>query len=368
MELERSRELSPESSELVERGDLDELTFRVNVLVADRNWAELDALRERCRLALDRGKQLWAVAAYIEYRLCLEAPGHWGALVLETGTGRFAFGPLPEVAASTHSWAELAPHLHSTPQAAMAAHERVLRGEDLTADPLGATLPEVLEMPLRLEPWEPEYALAEYHPDRMEAPAPGMPALRPVPADVATRARTGRARTAGARTGQGGEPRNGGLRSTSGRAEADEVSGALEELVSAWTAESNGRAEAVAASGGALDAISALGARVTELVELTPALAIATMAWSAATGGAYGRRRGAAPGRFAAWWVVAALGDLTSQWPPRPEVLGQVAQDLRWYAWGSGEPVTGWGLRLAIESTAGPNKGRAWAVTATDAA
>ena len=340
---ERSRELSPASNELVERGDLDELTLHVNTLVADDDWAELDALRERCRLALDRGKQLWAVAAHIEYRLCLEAPGQWGALVLETGVGRFAVGPLPEVAASTHTWAELAPHLHPTPQAAMAAHERVLRGEDLTDDPVGATLPEVLEMPLCLQLWEPDYALAEYHADRMEAPAPRMPALRPVLAH------------------------NGGAPSSSGRATADEVSGALEDLVGAWTAESNGRAEAVAAHGDALDAISALGARPTELVELAPAVALAIMAWSAASGGAHGRRRGAAPGRFAAWWVVAALGGLTGQWPLRPQVLDEVTDDMRWFAWGSGEPVTGWALRLAIEATAGPNKGRAWAVSATDA-
>ena len=47
------------------------------------------------------------------------------------GAGRFALGPLSEVAASTHTWAELAPHAPPGPLAAVTAHERVVRGEDL---------------------------------------------------------------------------------------------------------------------------------------------------------------------------------------------------------------------------------------------
>ena len=163
---------------------------------------------------------------YVEYRLCLEAPGYWAALMLETGTGRFASGPLPEVAASSHSWSELAPHLHPTPQAGMAAHERVLRGDDLTTDPVAATLPEVLDLPLRLEPWEPKYVVAEYHTDSLEAPPPRLPPLQP---------RDG----TGAR--QTGPDQVSGAGQTSRRAETDEVSAALEDLVTTWTEESNGR-------------------------------------------------------------------------------------------------------------------------------
>ena len=347
------------SVELVERGDIDGLTVYVDELVRAQKWAELEGLRTRCRQALQRGKQLWAVAAHIEYRLCLEAPAEWGAVMLESGTGRFAFGPLPEVAASTHAWADLSPHLHATPQAAMAAHERVLRGDVLTDDPVAATLPEVLDLPLRVEPWEPPYALAEYHPDRLEAPSPKMPPLQPVPADL-----TGQSHH-GAGTGVAmGE----GLAPTSGRGEADEVSSALEELVNTWTTESNGRAEAVSVRGDAPAAVSALGAPLRELVELTPGEALAAMAWAAANGGAHGRRPGAAPGRFAAWWVVAALGGLTDRWPLPPGDLGAVLDGTRWYAWGSGEPATGWALRIAVEVTGGPQKGRASAVSATDAA
>ena len=174
------RALSPASSELVERGDLDELTRHVNRLVASADWDELAELRVHCRLAVERGKQLWAVAANIEYRLALEAPGRSAAMMLETAPGRFALGPLPEVAASTHTWEELSPHLHPTPQAAMAAHERVMRGDDLTDDLVAIELPEVLDLPWSLQPWEPSYALAEYEPDRMGAPSPKLPALTPL--------------------------------------------------------------------------------------------------------------------------------------------------------------------------------------------
>jgi hypothetical protein len=267
--------------------------------------------------------------------------------MLESGSGRFALGPLAEVASSTHTWAELSAHLDATPQAAMAAHERVLRGDDLTADPLARALPEVLDLPWRLQAWEPAYALAEYHAESMEATSPPLPPLRPVPASRR------------ARSDLAGRPHLAGR--------SDVVCTALEELVSAWTAESNGRAVAARVAGGALDAVSALGARASYVAELTPAAAMATMAWAGASGGAYGRRRGAAAGRFAAWWVVAAVAGLTDQYPLVADDVGRALEAVRWFAWGSGEPVTGWAVRLALEVAEGPARGSAWAVAATDA-
>ena len=340
--------LSSTSCELLELGDPDELTRHVNSLVADGDWGELAALAARCRLAFERGKQLWAVAAHIEYRMALQAPGRWGAMVLETGPGRFAFGPLPEVAASTHTWGELSPHLHATPQAAMSAHERVMRGDDLTGDPVATALPEVLDLPLRLEPWEPRYALAEYHPDKMAAPSPALPPLRPLG------------------VGLPAGPAPGLVGPMPAPDEHDEVPGALADLVNTWTEESNGRARAVGTRGRALDAIGLLGAPAEEIVELEPATALALMAWAAASGGAHGRRRGAAPGRFAAWWVLAALGGRTSQWPLVAHDLGETLHQVRWFAWAGRGPATGWGLRLAIEAERGPHQGQAWAVTAMD--
>lgn len=341
--------MSPASSDLVERGDLDELTRHVNRLVAGSEWDELAELRTRCRLAVERGKQLWAVAAHIEYRLALGAPGRWAAMVLETGPGRFALGPLPEVAASTHTWEELSPHVHATPQAAMAAHERVMRGEDLSEDHAAMKLPDVLDLPWSLQSWEPSYALAEYRPDRMDAPAPKLPALSLLGGQ-------GRGKD---RPSRGATPLS--------RGEADAVASSLVELVGTWTEESNGRAEAVGVRGDALRAIEALGARPREISELEPAMALAAMGWAAASGGAFGRRRGAAPGRFAAWLVLVALGDLSAKWPLAPDEVGDVLHQVRWYAWGAGEPTTGWALRLAVEARAGPSKDRAWAVSATDA-
>ena len=94
------------NSELVEVGDLDELTRHIDRLCSAGDWDGLVDLRDRCRRALERGKQLWPAASHAEYRLALEAPGQWAGAVLVPGAGAFALGPLPEVAASTHTWAE----------------------------------------------------------------------------------------------------------------------------------------------------------------------------------------------------------------------------------------------------------------------
>jgi hypothetical protein len=86
------------------------------------------------------------------------------------------------------------------------------------------------------------------------------------------------------------------------------------------------------------------------------------MAWAAASGGAHGRRRGAAAGRFSAWWAAHEIAGL--EWPPEPADLGEAIARLAWYLWSDGSPDTGWALRLAVES---PAEGLAWALTAADA-
>src|SRR5207253_4563968 len=115
-------------------GDLDELVRHVDRLCDAEDWDGLVDLRDRCRRALERGKQLWPAASLAEYRLALDAPGPWAAAVLVPGAGRFALGPLSEVTASTHTWAELAPHVPPGPLAAVPANERVVRGGGLRAD------------------------------------------------------------------------------------------------------------------------------------------------------------------------------------------------------------------------------------------
>src|SRR5947209_9779861 len=149
-------------ADLVDLGDLDELLRRVDDLCDAGDWAGLLDLRDRCRAAFERGRQLWPAASHAEYRLALQAPGRWAAQVIVPGAGRFALGPLSEVVASTHSWDELAAHLGATPEAALVAQGRVLRGEDLRGDARVDTA--VVELPLALEPWEPDYPRATYKP------------------------------------------------------------------------------------------------------------------------------------------------------------------------------------------------------------
>src|SRR4029077_19711291 len=125
-----------------------------------RDWDGLLALRDRARAAHERGRQHWPAAALAEDRRALDAPGEYAGVVIVEGAGRFAPGPLSEVAASTHTWAELAPHIAEGPLRSITAHERVGRGEDLSDDDRVDAL--VLPVPLALERWEPVYAVATY--------------------------------------------------------------------------------------------------------------------------------------------------------------------------------------------------------------
>src|SRR3990172_12984184 len=163
-------------AEAVDRGDLDELVRLVDGLCSAREWASVVDLRDRCRHALERGLQLWPAAEYAEYRLALEAPAGFAGPVVTEQAGRFALGPLWEVAASTHDWAALSPHLPPGPARSLAAQERVLRGEDLTGDPSIDT--GVLDVPLVLLPWEPSSPWATYRSSRAESPPPPPVPLR----------------------------------------------------------------------------------------------------------------------------------------------------------------------------------------------
>jgi hypothetical protein len=327
--------------EIVRRGDIDELLRLVDAQCTHRDWDGLSMLRDRCARAHETGHQLWPVAAHAAYRLALEAPGPFAAAVLVEDAARFALGPLPEVAAQHHAWSELAPHLQRGAPAVLAAHERVMRGEDLSDIDLPG--PPVLEVPLRLASWEPHYALAEYRAHDADFPMPALPTLAPIELP---------------------EPR-----AASGH---DEASTALRDLVQAWASRSEGHIEVVAVEGRAIDAIAAItgDGRTSaptvsaRIASLEPAEAQALMAWAGASGGAHGRRPGAAPGRFGAWWAAATLAGLADEWPTAPDRLGAALPSLEWFAWDLAEPATGWRFHLAVEH---PDRGRAWAVAATDA-
>jgi len=316
----------------VDRADLDELERVIDACCEARDWDALAELRARCAQAFERGRQLWPIAARAEYRLALEAPAEHAAAVLLEGAGRFALGPLPEVAASTHSWAALAPHVTEGPSAVITLHERVVRGEDCTVGPLPG--PPVLDLPRRLAEWEPDYAVAEYRSDSVHTPMPPTPALErlalPPPPERST----------------------------------DIGSDALEDLTRAWTEDSGGRVESVAILGSPLDAIAALRPPTARVAPVTARHAIGMMAWAAASAGAHGRRAGAAAGRFAAWWALAAIADHQGDWPLDGDDLSDAIAELEFVAWDAAEPASGWELRLAVGS---PRRGRAWAVAAIDA-
>jgi len=300
--------------------DLDEMTRRATRLADAGDWDRLLTLRDDCRAAVERGLQLWPVASYCEYRLALDAPGAWAAEMLVAGTGHFALGPLTEVVAVNHTWSDLAPHAPRGPLAALAAHERVVRGEDLREGDVAEAA--VLEVPMTLESWEPAYPVALYKNDGATFPGPPL-------------TRLSRAAVSGAPIGD---------------AEAED---ALTQLGAVWATESNGRAAALTIERDALASLTAIDA----------AAAFAHMAWAAASGGAHGRRRGMAPGRFAAWWAAVAVAGELDAWPlPSGAMEALVTDRLRWYSW-TDETSTGWTLRLAIEDT---ERGVAYAVTASD--
>jgi resuscitation-promoting factor RpfA len=319
-------------AELVELGDPAALLRAVDGLCAVRDWAGLVDLRGRLEEAVERGRPLWPVTTYVEYRMALDAPAPEAASVLRPGAARFALGPLTEVAAATHTFAELGPHLSVPAVAGAVAQERVLRGEDLRDAP-GAHA-EVLELPLVLAPWEPAYALATYRSDEREVPDPG---AEPV-AMVAGRADPGPV------------------------LDRPDLARGLTDLVEVWTSESSGRAKAVVVEGGPGEAVAALGYPEHRLGRIPAAAAMARMAWAAASGGAHGVRRGAALGRFDAWWAAAGLAGL--DWPPDPAELGRRIARLTWWVWDDGLPGSGWILRLAATD---PASGWTAALDATDA-
>jgi hypothetical protein len=332
------------TEELVDLADLDELVREIDRLCERRDWDELVRLRDLSRAALARGRQLWPIATHAEHRLALEAPAPWAAAVLVVEAGHLGLGPLSEVAASTHTWAELAPHVPVSPSAALAAAERVVRGEQV--DP-GTVPGGGLDLPLRLEPWEPAYAVATYSAYGVETPRPPLPVLRPARLDTAPPALSG-----------------------------DEGAAALADVVRHWATGSDGRVGAVAVDGDAAAAVATLGAPTLRLGALTPADALALVAWAGASGAAHGRRRGAARGRFDAWWTAATLCGLETPWADADRAggtragtgadeLGRAISELRWYWWDAADPDTGWTLRLAVED---PLDGLAWAVSAVDAA
>jgi hypothetical protein len=322
---------SPSVQEMVEASDLRGLLNAIDGFARASDWEGIVTLRDRCTEAVERGKQLWGVAQFAEYRLALDAPADHAGRVVREGAGRYALGPLWEVAASTHPWTDLEPHLSDTRLRAFAGHERVIRGD--VVSPADIDL-HVVDVPLEIAPWEPKYPVAEYRPDQASFPERELPDMEWLelgePGDVVAH---------------------------------DDAAEALLDLVRVWIDDSSGRGEARAVSGTAASAIRALGLRRVRITEVGLGDAMAMMTWVGASGGAQGKRRGTPVGRAGAWWALACLLGLELQWPADPDELGSEGAALRWFAWDPGDRVGGWNFHLAVED---PVDGLAWAVSAVD--
>jgi hypothetical protein len=317
----------------IDGNDLGELLRLVDGFVSSKEWDALMSLRDRARLAIERGRQMWPAANYAEYRLALDAPAEYAAQMLTEDAGRFAIGPIAEVAATNHTWAELAPHAPPGPVASVAAHERVVRGEMVDASTV--THAEVLAVPLALQPWEPEYLLPTYRADRVDEPGPEPLRGRPLGLSA-------------------GEPE---------RVDDAEVVQAFRDLVRPWTAVSEGQVRVAAVNGGVADAIAALGVREVRGAYVDAGEALALLGWAGSSGGRHGRRRGAAAGRDLAWVTAGVCCGFAPGERFEPAALGDAISELRWYVWNAPDASTGWVLRIAVED---PVDAVAWACDAVD--
>ena len=312
--------------EAVEASDTDELLRIIDGCCAAREWSELERLRTWLADAAERGRQLWGVDQHIRYRLALQGPPQLAAAAVEEGPARFALGPLTEVAANRHTFAELSPFLGAGPEREAIAHERVVALEEVA--PLSG------EMPYQLEEWEPKYSLAVYHSDRVEADPPPRAELDPIELPPAFD-------------------------------EYDDLTGteALRNLVAPWVEESNGRGGVVAVTGSPFSALTALGVPRAAAKLIPTRSAVAEMAWAAASGGAMGRRRGAAFGRFAARYTLAILSGW--EWPASAAEIAEATRRLQWFAWSDLAPEVGWSLQLIAHD---PEDEISWAIGVRDLA
>ncbi len=324
--------------DLIHSVDLDGLVRLIDARCNDADWVGLLRVRDRSAAATrETGRQLWPAATLAEYRLALLAPPEWAATVLDGESGRFTIGPLSEVAAVRHTWAELSPHLDDVPLTMFIAHERAIRGEAIPAAVL-ARLPPVLDIPAAIQPWEPTYPISTYTEQGAVHPEPARTgAMRSIEVDV--------------------DPDSIDI------VDDDSTELAVRQLLDAWTTASTGRAETVCVDGNHVAALAALGVRSARVCEITAAEAIASIAWAGASGGAHGRRRGMAIGRFSAWWLLGAIGDLHDQWPPDDDAITELLDALRWFRWDAHEPAGGWRLQIVVEDT---QEGLAWAINAAD--
>lgn len=308
--------MDSEISRLIELNDQDELLREIDRRCESSDWDGLLELRDRCHLAAERGLQLWGAAAHAEYRIALHAPGKFAAEILDSKPSPFLLGPLPEVAASTHEWKELDESIPHGFIKATTAYECVALGADLTDHPQANEFYAQFEMPLVLQAWEPHYVGASYKSDRA--------AFLRSPVDVLERTLTSKVPFA---------------------AIDDQAVDALRSVTRIWTDESDGITRVVAVEGGLSEVASCLDIE-GEFVRITLKSAIEQLAWAGASGGARGRRAGLSAGRSKAWVALSGVTGLLESWPPDPEELHEIAQQIEWWTWAPINPDEGWQLHL----------------------
>lgn len=340
---------------LLDDGDLDALVREVGNRTTDADWEGLGRLIVRSVAAHDRGRQLWPAATHASHCLVLLGPAEWAVRAMLDGSTSLGLGPLTEVIAQGHSFAELAPQLAGTGTAAqfVVAHECGIRAAHAVADGAKNTVAEEIHAglehvadPFGHDPipasWEPLYPLATYDTWKVETPPPRPATI--LRTDIVTttidRAElTGRDRTDDALAG----------------------SDALRAALGAW--EDGGSVKAVGVDGSAAEAVAMLCPpdSTAEVSLISAADALAILAYAAALGGPQGRRRGIATGRFDALWTLAELLGVADEWPIHLDELGQGAAELDWCIWRPADAGNAWACRLAIHD---PLDGLSWAVEA----
>lgn len=300
---------------LIDQVDLDELVRTVDRLCERREWDHLVRTRTAARAAITTGRQVWPIATLCEFRVALLAPAEWACRILDAQTGAFSIGPLSEVVAQNHTWSELEPHLEHGPIREIVAHERVLRGESLDAADVGSL---VFDLPRHLEDWEPDYPLAVYSETGLTASCPidhwthEWSVVEAHTADVTI-------------------------------LDDEDTETALRSLVEPWTADSVGRAQCLVVEGGLDSLVAATQWSQVRATRLDAHAALQWLAWCGASGGAHGRRRGAAAGRFSTWWMLAALGGCAPDWDRLEathtlgSTIGSIAGSLQWWRVDSGD-------------------------------
>lgn len=327
--------MSNDPDDPIARGDIDAVLRRLDQLVDHQSWDDIERLRQRCLVSFERGHQLWPAAGAAAHRLALRAPAPYAARVCADPEPPFRIGPLSEVVASTHTWAELHDYLEAGPTKAAIAHERIVRGDQIAGE--AGDVDPVFGLPTVLSAWEPNYVVAEYDDFGFDAPSPTRPPTEPWHLEGLDRSR---------------------------RRDTDEVTDALLSCVATWVTRSTGRAEVVAIEGRAEQAIAGLGISQVHAGDVDAAEFSRHVAWAAASGGAQGPRRGMAAARLDLWWLMACATNLHEDWPVDPDDLADALESMRFVFWHPGHQPTGWELHVAIED---PVDGLAWALAAADA-